>query len=646
MTGNACKTVIKQRRCRLCALFLALGLSSSAAAEVITSGALQQAGVFHIGDVLLLANPLRVSSTDGYTWRINPGGLSPFQRQGWTVMLDGQRVDLNTFDQVHFNLPPVSVDWVDSVEILDRPRLSDGEFADGGLIHIHTRKPRRGLSIRGHAATGSETKDPGPYRYTTFATPNVDRTGTDAAATLDFAARQWYIRAGLIKQTHAFTDLAMVRRNQRIFAAPGFMELDGTLASLKVSLDAASGSHTALANYSRADRYFFFFQPLGREIPLDCAIGHVGANGDFAASERLRFRYRLQYSQQRFDPLPNALDFDFDWRLQNFHVNFEGDFLSQRIGVGFDRFRLNRLGAFDIGKVYASVRHNHQETDVLIAFSGGEMGIKAALANRWTPTPRQALQATLSFAQRLFAEDNNLWYWSERGYDLLEANGMDYTVTGRIGNRRQLTTDFAWKYMFNPGASLEIAAGHRLFADLYLERQDFTFHPDDCAFSAPTTLHADQGGQVFDGRVAFQQTLSTHLTHQFFYGYQAAIAGDGVFKDVWASIPQHKINYSLTYTPVENFSIWAMVTQLSASRWADYRGVDGAVCESGSVTVRYTSTVKPATILDLQFQKWFWRRRLQANLLFRNVLDSNYRYHPIGATFDLGVYIQVKAVSS
>jgi len=85
-----------------------------------------------------------------------------------------------------------------------------------------------------------------------------------------------------------------------------------------------------------------------------------------------------------------------------------------------------------------------------------------------------------------------------------------------------------------------------------------------------------------------------------------------------------------------------MLSYLSSSNWIDYQNIDGKSCVLGRINVKYSSTVKKATIFDLQFQKWLWRRRLQASLLLRNVWDKNYRYHPIGASFDLGFYVQLK----
>ncbi len=624
--------------------------------EIITAEMIRSSGAIRVGDILFLANGLNVNSMDGYTWRVSMNGLSSLQRQNWIVMLDGQRIELSSFNLIHLNMLSTVIDKVSFVEIFNLPQIHEGEFVDKGLIHIHTNKPNPGLSVQGDVATGSETKDPGPYIYTEFATPNVDRTGRDLSTILNVALKNWYFRTGLMTQTHLFTDLAMVKRNQSIYAGDGFMALGRTSSFFNMGLETSHGRHELLVSYSNADKYFLFFKPVGREIPVDYMMRHFGINGNFSISENLGLTYRLKYSRNQINEFPNTLDFDFDWKSSNFHANFEGDFESvlykSKFGVGFDRFHLDTSyqlenDFYDVGKVYGIVNYSladnvQQGINAWATFSGGKTGIKGALTNNWQVTSRHEVSTILSFSQRLLEEDNSFWYWSERGYDLLEENNVNYTIIGQIDKSKQVTADVIWEHNLNCKLTLETAGSYRFFYGLYLEKQFFDFHPEDCSFSSPVQIYANQSGQTLGGHFALKYRPVPQLEYRFFYGYRTTIAGDNVFKDVWKSIPEHKASYRLIYNPVENFSIWVMLNYLSSSNWMDYQNIDGKSCVLGRINVKYSSTVKKATIFDLQFQKWLWRRRLQASLLLRNVWDKNYRYHPIGASFDLSFYIQLK----
>ena len=657
--------------------------------EIITSEIVSSSGLTRVGEILLLCDGLTVNSTDGYTWRVSMNGLSSFQRQNWIVMLDGQRIDLSSFDFVNLNMIPTVIDDIDFVEIFSIPQIREGEFTDKGLIHIHTKKPNQGISVQGHAVTGSETKDPGPHKYTEFATPNVDRTGTDYATVIDLAFKNWYANIGLITQTHSFTDLAMVKRNKSIHAVDGFMELGSILSFFKMGLETSHGKHQFLANYANANKYFLFFKPIGREIPVDYTVSHLGINGDFPISENLVIKYRLKYSNNQFNKFPNVLDFDYevldsllleqasapavriqnkgDWKSSNFYANlecdYESDVYNSKLGVGFDRFCLDTSyqlanDFYDVGKVYGTLDYSlgnkiRQGINTLVTFSGDRTGIKGAFANHWKANSSNEFSAILSFSQKLFEEDNSLWYWSERGYDLLQEYGIDYTIIGNIDNNKQFTADIIWEHNLNRKLTLAVATSYRLFDNLYLERQNFDFQPEDCSartvvsdLGSPIEIYANQSGQILGGRFALKHRPIPQLGHRFFYSYRTEIEGDFLFKDVWKSVPRHKASYKLIYTPVENFSIWAMLTYLSSSRWIDYQNIDETSCALGRINLKYSSTVKNSTILDLHFQKWLWRRRLQISLLLRNVLDRNYHYHPIGASFDLGFYVQIKGFFS
>jgi hypothetical protein len=46
--------------------------------------------------------------------------------------------------------------------------------------------------------------------------------------------------------------------------------------------------------------------------------------------------------------------------------------------------------------------------------------------------------------------------------------------------------------------------------------------------------------------------------------------------------------------------------------------------------------------VDAAAVKWFWEKRFKASVLFRDLLRQAPRYHPIGASFDTSVYVEVE----
>ena len=138
--------------------------------DVIYSNMIEKSGLFRVGDILLLANKIRVNTLDGFTWSANINGLSSFQRQNWIILLDGQRLGLNTFNNVNINMLPINITQIDSVEIISVPQIYNGIFTDYGLIHIHTKSISNGKAMTFFQSAGNETGDPGPYIYTKYKT--------------------------------------------------------------------------------------------------------------------------------------------------------------------------------------------------------------------------------------------------------------------------------------------------------------------------------------------------------------------------------------------------------------------------------------------------------------------------------------------
>ncbi|UCH62562.1 MAG: Plug domain-containing protein [Fidelibacterota bacterium] len=625
--------------------------------KVITAEMIQAAGLIRIGDVLRLADQWNVNSTDGYTWKASVNNLSTFQSQTWVVILDGQKIDLETFDVVNLNMLPVSLDRIDSIEVVSLPQIRDGEFTGGGLIHIHTSKPASGISFIGSIAAGNETGDPGPYLYTEYNTPNIDKIGMDQSVTVDIGIRNWYARAYLIRQLHTFTDLAL--RQRIITIMPDWPGMDRIAAACRIGREMTLGKQELFAGYSHASTYMLFFKPLGREFAVDYLFPHIGANGIFSVPGDVDIIYRIKYSANILETQPNYLDLDFDWSLSNLNANvesiFKGSDYLPMVGVGLDR-RTLKTGyqlaedSYAIGKVYGKISFqlsdfSHQNMSAMVAISNRRAAIKGALTSNWFINSEQQVKTMLSYSQRLLEEGNSLWYWSEQGYDLLSDSSVDYSISGPIDKFSQLAIDVMWTGGIGKNFVIEMTGSCRMCGSLYLERLSYQYDSQDCSFSSPVEVHADQEGQIIGASAAINHRPGPQLKQRFYYSYRTAVGGDYVFRDLWESIPAHKVSYQITYAPVKNFSLWAMLRYFSSSYWIDYQNIGSQYCPySAGARAVYSPTVRDATVIDLQAQKWFWRRRLIGSLLLRNILNQDFRYHPIGASFDLSLFIQIKVL--
>lgn len=257
--------------------------------EVITSDMINKSGLFRLGDILLLSNKIRVSSIDGFSWFSSINGLSSFHRQNWIVLLDGQRLAINTFDIVNLNMLPINITKIDYVEIFSVPQLHEGIFTDHGLVHIHTQNISKRKLITLFQSAGNETGDPGPYIGTKYQSPNVDHIGLGTGLDIHLNVKKMNINMGLNYKEQSLTDWAIRKRNNSIYNDHEYYpSIEMVSPYLKLNIQGNKRTHDIFTSYSHSNKYFFFFKPISREIPTDYIIKHIGIINNFIIFNKMR----------------------------------------------------------------------------------------------------------------------------------------------------------------------------------------------------------------------------------------------------------------------------------------------------------------------------------------------------------------------
>jgi hypothetical protein len=141
-------------------------------------------------------------------------------------------------------------------------------------------------------------------------------------------------------------------------------------------------------------------------------------------------------------------------------------------------------------------------------------------------------------------------------------------------------------------------------------------------------------------QVSGSSQVATHL--RGYLGYRAwwVLSAGAAALNEWHKIPRQRFSARLFWTPVKSFSISLLATRISATTWADYWPIDGAAYPVlGEGTYTYKAKVPSWTNIDVQIRKQFWQRRLAASVLLKNLLNDEVRYHPIGGTNHLTLYV-------
>ena len=646
-----------------CAFFIAALVFAATPARaqtdafVIHAAEIEASGATRLSDLFSMIDTWSAVSVEGYATAASAFGLAPYAAPAWTLFVDGLPVDLSSFGAKNLNTLPLHLLQIDSVTVISRPVEIAGVFAPSGALVLHTRTPGRGWSARGHVSAGNEVGDPGPFRYTAFASPNIDRIGPTYLAEVSYADTGWFVRAGLKADEHHATDAALDERVRAVYVGVKKARLFVFAPSIMLGLNGRRGRHRLFAGTTRFQD-LRFFDPLGIEVPTDEHFRFAGLSGDFAPGQASGLRYRLRFSSTDHDPRPNQRGFVLDWRQDRLRGNVEMRFAPGRarlaLGASLDARRVlttDRLsrrsitlpGVFVRLAVRPAPAWTHRMALHLTraprdAFASGRLGFEGLATSVLHPAPAHTFTFTLAYAVRTPNEEDTPWLWTLRGFRFFERSGADLGLPPFLLPSRTLTGELSWRWRRSPALTVDLTAAYRRFRGLTLATTAFHLDPDGPGFAPRTVVHIGVSGQVLGAaaRVRWQPTPS--LDQRFSYAFLRPVSGANVaFRQAWAGIPGHRASYTVRFEPVARLSLYARVRFESETLWPGFRPAD---FESGG---RFPSERPAYLMIDLSVQKRLWRDHLRVALSFHNLTNGAYRPHPAGAVTNLTVYVHLEA---
>ena len=626
-------------------------------AFVITRAEIEQSGATRLGDLFAMIDTWSAVSVDGYSSRASAFGLAPYSSPAWTLFVDGMPVDLTSLAAKNLNTLPLHVLQIDSVSVMNRPVEIAGVFAPGGALVLHTRRPERGWTARGHVSAGNEVGDPGPFRYTDFASPNIDRIGPTYLAEVSYAKESWFVRAGLKADEHHATDEALDERVRSVYVGIKKARLFVFAPSITAGVNGRHGRHRLFAGTTRFQD-LRFFEPVGIEVPTDEHFRFAGLEGDFAPGRTSGVRYRLSFTSDDHDPRPNQRGFVVDWRQDRVHGDVEMRFapggVRAALGASLEAARVvttDRLTRRTVALpgIFARLAVQpapawtqrfalHLTRAPRDAVASGRLGFESLAESVVRPAPGHTVTGTLAYVVRTPDEENSPWLWTLRGYRFFERSGADLSLPPFLLPSRSLSGDVAWGWRLSSALTVDLSGAFRLFRGLTLASTDFRRDPSGPGFAPRTAVHIGVEGEVFGAAARVRWRPTANLDQRFSYAFLRPVAGANVaFWQAWASVPRHRASYTIRYAPVPRMSLFARVRFESKTLWPGFRPAEA---ETGG---RITSERPAYVMIDLTVQKRFWRDHLRAAFSFRNLTNGAYRPHPAGAVTNLTVYFHLEA---
>ncbi len=623
--------------------------------EVITREEIAHAGIARLSDVFRLSDRWYAYTVDGYTWHAQASGLAPASNPRWALIIDDIPVELGLFGIKNLDSAPIHVNEIACIVMTARPSVVAGALRQSGTIHIKTSHPDTGAAVDVGVSAGNEINDPGPFAYTPLASPNVDRVGPIGTGTIEMRSRPLSARlSGKLDEYHT-TDNQMNRRVRRLFEPESNPHIEARGVALSATVESRTATHRVLLGSTNTED-LIFFDAYGFEIPADRHVDFFGGAGT-AGIGGFEIRYRGSYLAQKLGPRPNTEGVDLDFRKRLVSGGIETRARSGPISM---------TGGGSIDITDASTTYTLDDTRILVTQIFGEVvgmignRLEVAVYGSWIQAdgrPAFALhhssdvtiagahwaQLTATLARRTISMDETLWQWTQRGYALPRP---PLSKEPAASNIEELSSDPAPRL-----GTLDLEFGGRLTDELdyrvsgyfrrslsdYHSQHEIAFDEASTGFHANTRLLGGVSGSFMGVSGSIDLRLNRQLSQRLTYVTEGFTSGDEALRHIHARIPSHRFAYSLTYSPVDRFSLYARARHHTHSRWRDYDEV--AAASDGF----YPSDLPSATLIDFAATKRLWKDHLIANIALRNVLNDTYRGHPAGAVFDMTFHFSVRA---
>ncbi len=556
-------------------------------------------------------------------------------------------MDLALLGTSNLNVLPLSMSAIDRVAVYSHPVLIAGVFAPAGALHIHTTPPARGYSAQGQFSAANQVNDPGPYRYTRFASPNIDRIGPTYEAALALADSAGHLRAHLGMDQHHATDERIETRVRTLYQGTASPRLllakaggDATLHRL--------GRHRMYGGHARLQD-LRFIEAIGLEVPTDHRFTFAGIQGDAAPEGSNTFRYRVSYTSSDLDPRQSSTGIDLNFRQDRIRANAEAYFstpsVNGTIGLSADHQR-SFAGPFltsnplfiphfygQVG-VRSSAFSAQATTDGFIA--AGKAGYTAQVVVRAHPTEAHTLSLTSSAMRHPYATENSLWFWMQQGYRLPMLADDAVQLPDTFAQAQTYTVDARWTYAPTNNVALSFSGAYRRFLSHTLADYRLTFDSTTTGFQTQTHVRTFLAGQTVQLGAMLRWRWHPSLEQRLTYRYLRTPQVDLAFFNAWAPLPWHRASYMVRFVPLDRLSLYARLTYRSATPWLLFQQ---AARDSGGL---YEDDLPPRWLLDVTVQKRFWKNHLRTSFSLRNVLNERERQHPAGAVSHMVFHVALE----
>lgn len=582
---------------------------------------IEAAGWKRIAELLEAAVGTSRNSVDGFVYSVSGDRTPNVGAPEWVVLVDGVRVAAGAFAMVFTELLPVSIEQVDSVRFTTGPAVVGRLPAARGAMELFTTPPQTGFSASGTFAIGDETGDPGPFRYTELATPNVEKIGPFVSARASYQLQRIAMDVLYHQATFTSSDSNIMRRLPPGAFLRSRQYSESRTATARVRVRAA-GVHTLLVSSGQQFGLIYVPEDAG-EGDLSLKLRTLSLAGDIARS-RNRFQYAVTLSSLPIVPQRVVLSaIDTSTRqlmgaLASATRNFTT--IDITVGANVNRWTLRtnahhvRLGrerlfamifarpaARSAGSLYLGASRASALPNIGIGSGSSASETSAAgldFAAWWSfgEAQKSVVQVGVTKVKTVSGDDGA---WVERvlrGYGGPPQSPWQGTIAVRHRNK-----------LVHVGSSVSLSRVR--YGEVSNDSSPPAAQPSDirrvAILGATVDIETDTQSPVF-ARMTMTASAPTW--------------GDTLSTRPLRRTVARELRLTTSAQPLNNVRATAILHLASGTSWLmpDDR----------------TVTAPAGRRLDLSIEKWAFSRNVRAQLVFRNLLNAREQYHPQGAQWN------------
>ena len=517
------------------------------------------------------------------------------------------------------------------------------------MINIHTNHSK-GLS--GMVATSNEVGDPGPYTFVSnYASPNVEMSGVLNHVAASFKNKNAYYNIGINHLLHHMTDWAIKDRIRNVH-----LENDGILvgnhppkienASIYFyrNKKMKSGGLSIFLNFIHSKKDYVFLKPLGTELPAKHFHKHAAIAYSKKFMPAINPTLKLTFSENLVKKYPNIFNMDLSYKLKQYQFQIINDMQYAKynfnLGTAINLFQYQKR-QYALHRFFASFDYRLndkiiQKLDGIVVLSN-DFSIKSSIATVYKCNQQNSLNLILSYYETLINENHNLWYQKH-----IDMNGVyaEYNVV-EFKKNNVTTIDLIWKNKKSLNLEFELNGFVRLFKNFTIENFLYNFDATNeflCVESL--SFHPTQSSGVIGCSLWLKSNAHQSISQSLYINIKKNFNVTDYFHNTLKKIPTMVVQYYFSSSPVENLTLWTKYNYQSSTVWDEYKLINGVEYENvNGVNLNYSNNINALYFIDVGVQKWLAKKQVKAEVFLRNLLNQNYKYHPVGVSFDLSLHV-------